>query len=109
MRKAKIIIQGDGIATCLGQWEAINKIKDLNATTWVEKAFKGNGYLGFNMETGEIEEKPGPTTIKLYEIPKNKELSLPDLRNHFWQNWQRLNIEIEERVKSFFIQNCEIT
>ena len=109
MRRAKIIIQGNGIATCLGQWEAIKKIKNMNPTTCVDQAYHGNGYVGFNLETGRITEHPGPTTIKLYEIPKNNEFYLQDLRNRLWQNRQRLQREIEERVECFYAQNCQIT
>ena len=109
MRRVKIIIQGDGIATCLGQWEAIKRIKSINPTTCVDQAYQRNGYAGFNLETGRIGEHPGPTTIKLYEIPKNNEFYLQDLRNRLWQNRQRLQREIEERVECFYAQNCQIT
>jgi hypothetical protein len=109
MRRVKIIIQGDGIAICLGQWEVIKRIKNMNPTTWADQAYQGSGYVGFNLETGRIGEHPGPTTIKLYEIPKNNEFYLQDLRNHLWQNRQRVQKEIEERLKSFYTQNCQIT
>ncbi len=109
MRKAKILIPGDGIETCLGQREAIRKIKVLNSSTWVDRAHQGTGYVGFNLKTGEIVENPGPTTIKLYEIQKDSECSLLDFRNHFRQDWHRLQIEIEKRVNSFYTRNCQIT
>jgi hypothetical protein len=32
MRKAKILMQGDGIEICLGQLEAIAKIKNMNTS-----------------------------------------------------------------------------
>lgn len=109
MQRSKVMIQGNGIVTCLSQAGAIKKIKELDESTWVKKAYQGDGYIGFNMETGEIVEHPGPTTIKLYEIPKNRELSFLDLQNFFWQKWQRLRNEIEGRVKFFYIQNCPLT
>ena len=81
----------------------------MNPTTWVDQAYQGNGYVGFNLETGRIGEHPGPTTIKLYEIPKNNEFYLQDIRNHLWQNRPRLQKEIEERLCSFYNQNFQIT
>ena len=54
MQRARIIVQGYGITTCLSQREAIKRIKALNASTWVEQAYQRNGYIGFNIETGVI-------------------------------------------------------
>ncbi|MFP4082980.1 MAG: hypothetical protein ACLFVG_09540 [Candidatus Aminicenantes bacterium] len=109
MRKAKMVVQGYKTVTCLGQEEALKAIKRLNAGTWVDQAYQGDGYVGFNLETGGVADHPGPTTITLYELPRDQNCSLGDLRNHFWQNWSRLQIEIEDRVKSFYVQNYEIT
>lgn len=103
------MIEGDGIVTCLSQKGAIKRIKELDESTWVKKAYQGDGYIGFNVATGNIDVYPGPTTIKLYEIPKNRELSLLDLQNFFRQKWQRLQNEIEGRVKFFYIRNCLLT
>ncbi len=108
MRKAKILIEGDGIETCLGPLEAIKKIKNMNASNWVDQAFQGTGYVGFNLKTGEIVENPGPTTIKLYELPKNLQQSILDLHNHFRQDWHRLQIDIWKRVNYFYAKNCQI-
>lgn len=109
MRKARIVIQGDGIETCLGQTEAMRRIKTLNSSTWVDQACQGTGYVGFNLKTGEITENPGPTTIKLYELPKDSKCSSFDLRNHFRQDWYRLQIDIVKRINSFYSRNCQIT
>lgn len=99
------MVNGYGRAICLSQWESIKRIKQMDPLNWVDRAYNGNGYIGFNLETGEIVKHPGPTTIKLYEIARNNKLSLEDVRNRFWQNWQRKQIEIEEKVKSFYDQN----
>ena len=80
----------------------------LDSTVFVDYAYQGNGYIGFDLKTGETVDNPGPTTIKLYEIAKNNELSLQDLQNHFRQNWQRLQIEIGERVKYFYDKNPQV-
>lgn len=109
MQRSKIMIQGNGIVTCLSQSEAMRRIKELDESTWVKKAYQGDGYIGFNLATGNIEEHPGPTTIKLYERPKNKDYYSSDLQNLFRQNWQRFRHEIEGRVKFFYIQNCPLT
>jgi len=89
--------------------EAIAKIKNINTSTWVDQAFKGTGYVGYNLKTSEIVKNPGPTTIKLYELPKNSKQSILDLHNHFRQDWHRLQIDIEKRVNSFYAENCQIT
>jgi len=108
MQRLKIGIPGNGITTCLGYWEADKRIKDLDSTVFVDYAYQRNGYIGFNLETGEIVGDPGPTTIKLYEMDKNNELSLQDLRNHFRQNWYNLKRKIEERVKFFYDKSYQI-
>ena len=64
----KIGIPGNGITTCMGYWEANKKIKNLDSSVFVDYAYKGKGYIGFDLKTGEIVEYPGPTIIKLYEI-----------------------------------------
>ena len=102
------MIQGNGIVTCLSQREAIRRLEKLNESVWVKKAFQGDGYIGFNVATGDIDLHPGPTTVKLYEVPKNGGSSLLDLQNRFRQNWQRFQHEIEERVKFFYIRNCPL-
>lgn len=109
MQRSIVLIEGDGIVTCFSQREAIKRIKELDESIWVEKAYQGDGYIGFNLATGNIDVHPGPTTIKLYEIPKNRELSLSDLQNLFRQNWQRLRHEIEGRIKFFYTLNCPLT
>ena len=109
MRKVKIQMQDGGIEICLGQSEAISKIKGMNASTWVDQAFQGTGYVGFNLKTSEIVEDPGPTTIKLFELPKNSKQSILELHNHFRQDWQCLQIDIKKRVNSFYAKNCQIT
>ena len=96
------------IVICLGYWEAIKRIKALNSSTFVDYAYQRNGYIGFNLETGEIVGGPGPTTIKLYEIDKSNEFSLHDLRNHFRQNWHNLQRKIDERVKFFYDKSYQI-
>ena len=106
MQRSKVMIQGNGIVTCFSQRESIRRVKELNESEWVEKAYQGDGYLGFNVATGDIELHPGPTTVKLYEIPKNGGFPILDLQNHFRQDWQRLQHKIEGRVKFFYIQNC---
>ena len=108
MQRSKVMIQGNGIVTCLSQRVSISRINELNESNWVEKAYRGDGYIGFNLATGAIDLHPGPTTVKLFEIPKKSESSLLDLQNHFRQNWQRLQHEIEGRVKFFYIQNCPL-
>lgn len=109
MRKMKIVVRGHGVATCLDQWKAIKRIKHMDPLNWADRAYHGNGYIGFNLETDAIVEHPGPTTIELYEVMRDNTLSLEELRNRFWQNWKRLQIEIKERVKSFYDQNCIIS
>lgn len=109
MRKAKILMQDDGIETCLGQLEAIEKIKNMNLSTWVDQAFQETGYVGFNLKTGEIVKNPGPLAIRLYELPKKSKQSILDLHNHFRQEWHRLQIDIEKRVNSFYEKNCQLT
>ena len=108
MQRAKIVIPGSGVTICLGYWEAVKRIKELDSTVFVDYAYQGNGYIGFNLETGKTVGNPGPTTIKLYEIAKKNELSLQDIRNHFRQNWHRLQRKIEERVKYFYDKNPQI-
>jgi len=108
MQRSKVMIQGNGIVTCLSQKESIRRVKELNESNWVEKAYRGDGYIGFNVATGDIDLHPGATTVKLYEIPKNGGSSLLDLQNLFRQNWQRFQHEIEERVKYFYIRNCPL-
>jgi len=109
MRNAKILIEGDGIETCLGQLEAVEKIKNMEPSMWVDQAFQGTGYVGFNLKTGEIVKNPGPKTIRLYELPKKSTQSILDLHNHFRQEWHRLQIDIEKRVNSFYAKNCQLT
>jgi len=109
MRKAKILIEGDGIEICLGPLEAIEKIKSMNTSNWVDQAFQGTGYVGFNLKTGEIVENPGPTTIKLYELPKNSQKSILALHNHFRQDRHRVQIDIEKRMNSFYAKNYQLT
>jgi hypothetical protein len=106
MQRSKIMIQGHGIVTCLSQREALRRVKALNESEWVEKAYREDGYIGFNVATGDIDFHPGPTTVKLYEIPKKEGASLLDLQNHFRQNWQRIQHIIENRVKFFYSRNC---
>ena len=108
MQRSKVMIQGNGIVTCLSQREAVKRLKEFDESVWVKTAYQGNGYIGFNMATGDIDLHPGPTTVELYEIPKNGRSSLLDLQNRFRQNWQRLRNEIEGRVKFFYIQNCPL-
>jgi len=108
MQRSKIMMQGDGIVTCLSQREAVRRLKKLDESIWVKTAFQGDGYIGFNVATGDIDLHPGPTTVKLYEVPKNGGSSLLDLQNRFRQNWQRFQHEIEGRVKFFYIRNCPL-
>lgn len=108
MQRAKIVIPGRGTVVCIGYWEADKRIKDLDSSVFVDYAYQGNGYIDFNLETGEIVGDPGPTTIKLYEIDKNNEFSLEDLRNHLRQNRQCLQRKIEERVKFFYDKSYQI-
>jgi len=108
MQIMKIKIPGNEITICLGYWEANKKIKKLDFSVFVDYAYQKKGYIGFDLKTGEIVEYPGPTIIKLYEITNKNEFTLQDLRNHFRQNQQRLQIEIEERVKFFYDKNYQI-
>lgn len=105
----KVVVKGYGIVICLGQWTAIKRIKYLNPLTLANRACHGTGFVGFNLETGAIVEYPGHTTIKLYEIARDNKLSPEELRNRLWQNWKRMQIEIQERVISFYDQNCIIS
>jgi len=106
MQRSKIMIQGNGIMTCLSQRESIRRVRELNESEWVEKAYRNDGYIGFNIVTGDVDFHPGPTTVVLYEIPKNEGSSLLDLQNQFRQNWQRFRHEVERRVKYFYSRNC---
>ncbi len=83
MGKIKVRIQGNGIVTCFTRWEVLKRMKSLNESTWVQEAYQGDGFVGFNAATGNIDLCPGPTTIKLYEMPKNKDLSLYELHSFF--------------------------
>jgi len=109
MRKSKVMMHGNGIVTCFCQREVLKRIKELDESSWVEQAYKGNGFVGFNVTTGEVDLQPGLTTIKLYEIPKNNKLSLSALQSLFWQKWQRYQNDLEKRVKFFYNQNCPLT
>lgn len=105
MRKMKILVPGYGIVTCVDQSKAIEKITHLNPTSLVDQAFHRKGYIGLNLETGAIVDNSGPTTIKLFEIAKDNKHSLEELRNRFWQNWNRFKIDIKDKIKSFYDQN----
>ena len=101
----KIMIQGYGIVICMDQSKAIEKITHFNPTSLVDQAYRGKGYIGFNLETGTTVENPGPTTIRLFEIAKDNKRSLEELRSYIWQNWRRFKVDIRERIKSFYDQN----
>lgn len=103
------MVQGYGIVTCMDQSKAIEEITHLNPTSLVDQAYHGKGYIGFNLETGKLTEHSGPTTIKLCDIGRENKLSLGEIRNRFWQNRQRFLIDIKNRVKSFYDQNCIIS
>jgi hypothetical protein len=109
MQRVKIVIPGSGVTVCLSYWEVIKRIKDLDSATFVDYAYQGDGYIGFDLETGNTVGNPGQTTIKLYEIDKNNELGIQDLRNHFRQNWHRLQRKIEERVQYFYAKNYQVS
>lgn len=108
MRKMKIMIQEYGIVICMDQSKAIEKIAHLNPTSLVDQAYHEKGYIGLDLETGNIVDNPGPTTIKLFEIAKDNKHSLEELRNRLWQNWNRFQINIKDRIKSFYDQNYSI-